>query len=94
MVNTKCIKEDLVDESIEGLDGKLQVRSINRKELDTLIDKQDFNVKPTIILPDGTTRKQVTDEEVFKDFISTRNFQFEGGDFEDDKSWFLDYEEG
>ena len=54
-VDETCVKDPpLVDESIEGLSGKLQYASIPREDIDERIGLEEFNASPGIILPDGT----------------------------------------
>ena len=53
-VSDKCEDLNLVDESIEGLSGKLQYASIDEADLNARIDQEEFNVKPGIILDNGT----------------------------------------
>ena len=53
-VADKCEELNLVDDSIEGLSGKLQSASVDADDLNTRIDQEEFNVKPGIILDNGT----------------------------------------
>ena len=74
--------------------GKLQWRSVGLKELDHRIDREDFSTKSGIMLSNGTVSHNVESESLITEYITDIPFEFEGGDFEDDKEWFLSFDEG
>jgi len=57
-VSDKCEDGPLLDESIEGPSGLLEVRSIDTEELKEKIQQIEFVSKPGIILGNGTVRNQ------------------------------------
>ena len=54
-VKTGCDELNLVDESIDGLPGKLQFRVSDEDAINDKIRIADFTTKPGIIFADGTT---------------------------------------
>ena len=54
-VKTGCDELNLVDESIDGLPGKLQFRASDEDAINDKIRIADFTTKPGIIFADGTT---------------------------------------
>ena len=91
--SNRCEHGLLVDENLE-LGGKLQWRSVAQEDLDVRIDQEDFTTKPGVMIPDGDVINNIQSDTIIDKYVTDIAFEFEGGEFEDDKEWFLSFEEG
>ena len=95
-VKTGCDDLNLVDESIEGLPGKLQFRVSDEDEINRQIGIADFTTKPGIIWANGTTldNQSDADAENFSDALVIDTEWYGTFAFEDDTDWLNEQEGG
>ena len=74
-VTEECLKEPLT--TTDEIDGKLVAFEWSKEKRFNRIDEEEWDPEPTLILPDGSTKRLDSNDLAFGDFVSEQAFMKE-----------------